>query len=106
MKKTLALSAALVLLVALVALVGCSASSSAKVSVTEGAFTPAEVTIKAGGTVTWTNEGVTAHTVTFPDSDSESVYPKQTYSRTFEKPGTYDYYCRLHTTEKGTVEVK
>ena len=73
---------------------------------TEGAFTPAEVTIKAGGTVTWTNGGVTAHTVTFPDSDSGAVYPKHTYSKTFEKPGTYEYYCRFHPTEKGTVEVK
>jgi plastocyanin len=97
-------------LVAIVALTGCSSGPSAnpQVSITKTGFSPAQVTVKAGGTVTWTNQDVTAQTVTARDLsfDSSTVYPHKSYSRTFKTAGTYEYYCRYFPQFVGTVTVQ
>ena len=91
------------------------------------AFQPAELTIKAGTTVTWVNEdeGV-AHTATSgtpkkegipgqtddtpgkPDGVFEGSFEEagDTYEFTFEKPGTYRYFCEIHAPMTGTVVVE
>jgi len=101
-----AVVAALATLAALVALPGCS-SANRQVRITDAGFSPAQVSIKVGDTVTWTNEGGTAHTVTWGTSnDSGAVYPGSTYSYKFDVAGTYNYSCRFHTDRKGTVTVR
>lgn len=99
MKKILLLLllAACCLSVAAVAQRRGKSSAAANVTISNFRFTPRTVTIKAGGTVTWTNkEG--AHTVTADDNSWESptLNAGQTFSRKFDKPGNYPYHCSFH----------
>lgn len=82
------------------------AQSSATVSIQGYAFQPQSVTIQKGGTVTWTNQDSVVHDVKFSDGDSPDLKKGGTYSKTFDKAGTYDYICNIHPTMKGTVIVK
>jgi len=65
-------------------------------------FSPAVLTIPAGTTVTWTNTGGGGiqHTVTSSTAgygfNSGLLNPGQTFSYTFVRPGTYDYFCIPH----------
>lgn len=68
------------------------------VAAVDSAFEPVEVTVPAGTTVVWTNEGQLAHTVTADDEQfaSGSLDPGATFELTFDTPGEYPYYCRFH----------
>jgi plastocyanin len=73
-------------------------------------FDPAEVTVKVGTTVTWVNVGPTDHTTTaFVDGDkfwdSEIMHEGDTFSFTFDEPGSFDYLCGLHPNMKAHLEV-
>ena len=63
------------------------------------------VTVKTGGTVTWTfaDNGI-AHDVT-GDGFKSATMTNGTYSHTFDKAGTYAYDCTIHPFMKGKVEV-
>jgi len=55
--------------------------------------------VKVGTTVTWTNNDVAPHTVTFRDSSLKSSGVLQQgapYSYTFTRTGTFTYYCDIH----------
>lgn len=89
-----------------------TATDSKKVSVEikNHAYSPATITVKAGTTVTWTNQDGVRHDVvaTNPSSDapnSELLAKGESYSFTFTKAGTYDYYCTPHPYMKGKVIV-
>jgi amicyanin len=73
-------------------------------------FTPAELTVSAGDTVTWTNRDDVPHTVVSQGSDptlrSDALDTSDTYSHAFPRPGTYDYYCSIHTHMTGRIVVK
>ena len=75
------------------------------------AYMPATTTIKAGDTVLWTQQDSPGeiHTVTSgriedanagdpldPRLDSPFLFEGDTYSRTFDQPGTYLFYCQIH----------
>jgi plastocyanin len=66
-------------------------------AVSAGAIT----TITAGDTVVWTWEGVLDHSVTADDnsfdSNPGSWQASGTYQFTFNTPGTYEYFCRVHS---------
>jgi plastocyanin len=84
--------------------------SPATVSVRNLAFTPAAVTVAAGGRVVWRfQDGDVPHTVT-ADANSFGSAPNGLTSGTFEhgfgRAGTYDYHCDFHPTMKGTVTVR
>jgi len=83
------------------------AVESASVSISQMRFTSPTVTIKSGGTVTWTNADGMPHTVTANDGSfgSEQLGRGGSFSQTFTKPGTYSYYCALHPNMRGTVVV-
>ena len=72
-------------------------------------YQPAEVTIRAGDSVRWTNhEKRTSHSVLFPREgglESERMFPQESWQRRFEKPGRYDYHCGPHPEMKGVVVV-
>jgi plastocyanin len=72
-------------------------------------FTPATVTITAGGTVTWEFSGST-HNVTFtgarpPAGNIPDQSPGNTVSRTFPTAGNYLYECTRHSGMTGEVIV-
>lgn len=73
------------------------------------AFSPADITVKKGSAVTWTNKDDVAHTVTENDGQSgplsSDVAPGATYSFTFANAGTYHYHCAIHPNMTGTVTV-
>jgi plastocyanin len=72
-------------------------------------FTPKNVAVKAGGSVTWTF-GTLSHTVTFvattgaPASIAETV--SATASRTFNTAGDFTYNCTIHAGMSGKVIVR
>jgi plastocyanin len=84
-------------------------NQGAAVKISEFAFTGQSVTIKAGQSVLWTNDGSVAHTVTDKSGtafNSPSINPGQTYVQTFNKAGTYQYICSIHPDKMhGTVVV-
>ena len=77
-----------------------------QVTIKDFAFSPAEITIKVGDTVTWTEQDSVHHTTTGSIFDSGDLGQGQTYSKTFDEAGTYDYGCSYHPSMKGTVIVE
>lgn len=71
-------------------------------------FKPATLTVKAGTKVTWVNRDDVPHTATDSDKlfNSGALDTDDQFSFTFEKPGTYDYFCALHPKMTGRVVVK
>jgi amicyanin len=70
-------------------------------------FGPQELKVKAGTTVTWTNEDDIPHTVVSPNNFRSKVLDTDgTYAFTFTTPGTYKYFCSLHPHMTGTIVVE
>jgi plastocyanin len=71
-------------------------------------FAPATLSVAVGTTVTWTNQDYDLHTVSSYDGLFESgpLDYHETFSFTFNKPGTYNYYCKPHPEMLGTIVVK
>ena len=73
------------------------------------AFAPPEVTIRRGGSVTWTNGSGFSHGVDFSDvgaPDDIAVFGSGTVSRTFQTAGTFSYRCSVHPSMMGSVVVQ
>lgn len=91
-----------ILALALAWLPGVSASpqpqATVTVSVADNSFQPQSLTITAGDTVVWTNNGSNPHTSTSDTGlwDSGTLSPGQTFSRVFDTPGTFPYHCAFH----------
>src|SRR5437867_13066303 len=78
-------------------------------------FSPSTLTVKIGtnNTVTWTNNGGQAHTVTYnqtangslPSFNSNGINANQQYTFTFTQAGTYHYYCEYHVWMEAVVVV-
>jgi plastocyanin len=81
-----------------------------KVSIDNFKFSPAELTVPVGTTVTWVNHDDVPHTATSkndpPAFDSKALDTDQSFSFTFTKPGTYGYYCKVHTHMTARIIVK
>lgn len=71
------------------------------------AFVPQAITVTVGTTVRWTNYDSAPHTVTSRTGlfDSGTLQRHNTFERRFDVPGTYDYYCTIHPSMTGTVNV-
>ena len=60
-------------------------------------FEPEVAQVHAGVPVTWTNDGGADHTVTIDAVGiDETIKPGESFTFTFEEPGTYAYTCILH----------
>lgn len=84
------------------------AGASTAVGIVDYAFNAPDITVSAGTTVTWTNNGQRGHTVTSADGSFKSpgtLVNGQTYSFTFNAAGTFKYVCLIHSSMKGTVTV-
>jgi plastocyanin len=73
-------------------------------------FVPTAITVKAGSTVTWTNDDHFTHSVHFLGgglpTEPQVMQPGQAATFTFATPGNYAYECHLHPQNmKGTVTV-
>ena len=84
-----------------------SSAGGTSVAIANYAFTPQTLTVKAGTTVTWTNDDSVPHNVISATNMSTSATTTntftsgnfnqgQTFTFTFSKPGTYYYECSIH----------
>ena len=77
-----------------------------QVSVQNDVFSPANIQVAVGTTVTWTwNSGGNLHNVTFADTTSGSI-GSGTFTRTFNTAGTFAFHCTLHSGMTGSVLVQ
>jgi plastocyanin len=84
-----------------------SAAATAEV-IKDFAFAPDNVTVKVGGAITWTNEDSTTHSVKSVDGAfvSQNLSQGQTFTTTFNTPGTFAYVCGIHPFMTGTIVVE
>lgn len=88
------------------------APASASVNMQDNFFSPASVTIRVGGTVTWNETGAQPHSATrsaAPQNfDSGVKLPgASSFSWTFTQAGAFSYLCSVHGTPmSGTVIVQ
>ena len=80
------------------------------VTIKSFAFSPQDITVKQGTTVTWTNLDGVAHTIVSdagaPEAiSSDPISQGGSFSFTFTKPGTYPYHCSIHPSMTGSVMV-
>jgi amicyanin len=84
------------------------ASATNSVTIQDFAFSPKNITVKVGTSVTWTNQDSVKHNVASDDEggpDGPLLAKGETYSYTFKKVGTFDYHCAPHPYMKATVTV-
>ncbi|WP_315719233.1 MULTISPECIES: cupredoxin family copper-binding protein [unclassified Bradyrhizobium] len=78
-----------------------------KVAIDNFTFAPAEVTVKVGDTVTWTNHDDIPHTVVSAGKyRSKTLDTDDSFSFTFVSRGDYKYFCSLHPHMTGMVKVE
>jgi plastocyanin len=78
-----------------------------KVTIDNFTFTPAELKVKVGDTVTWTNHDDIPHTVVSAGKfRSKAMDTDNTFSFTFTAAGDYKYFCSLHPHMTGTIKVE
>lgn len=70
------------------------------------AFSPADMKIKKGTTVTWKNEDSMVHTVKSDSFESKDLATGDTFQFTFDTAGTFNYICSIHPSMMGTVTVE
>jgi plastocyanin len=87
---------------------GRAASEPVPVSIANFTFAPADPTVTPGTTVIWTNHDDIPHTVTSTEGvfKSHALDTDDSFSFTFEKAGSYRYFCSLHPRMVGTVTVR
>jgi len=94
---------------------------------TEVWYDPPIINVKVGDTITWSNDDQEGHTVTSGNSagrfgwmsdkegkfgepdgffDSGRFMPDNSWTYTFENPGTFSYYCTFHPWMEGIVNVE
>ncbi|HVD40698.1 MAG TPA: cupredoxin family copper-binding protein [Solirubrobacterales bacterium] len=83
------------------------AAKSEKVDIVEFTYQPDPVVVQVGGKVNWQNQDTAPHTATADDGsfDTGTIEKGKTGSETFKEAGTFTYFCEIHPTMHGTVEV-
>ncbi len=94
---------------------GAMMKKETMVSITSTGFSPKTITVKAGDSVTWTNNDSANHNVNSDPHPTHTLYPflnlgtikpGDKKSATFEKAGTYTYHDHLNPSLTGTVTVE
>jgi plastocyanin len=83
------------------------AAKSEKVQIVEFAYQPDPVVVQVNGKVSWQNQDTAPHTATADDGsfDTGTIEKGKLGSATFKEAGTFTYFCEIHPTMHGTVEV-
>ena len=87
---------------------GDTAPAGTEVKIDNFSFTPQAITVKAGTTITWTNRDDIPHTVVSDEQlfKSKTLDTDDKFSTTLTKPGTYSYFCSIHSKMTGKVIVE
>lgn len=88
--------------------IGAPPEGTVLVSMGDNFFQPQTVTVAAGRSVRWTNQGAVLHTVISDTQlwQSDLLSPTWWFEVRFDEPGTFDYHCSLHDGMTGTVIVE
>jgi plastocyanin len=102
-------------LAAVLGLLACAAGEAApgkpamtRVTIEGMQFSPADLTVKPGGTIVWTNTDIVAHTVTSTTGafDSSLIPPGGTWKYVVKKTGAFGYKCSYHPTMTASFKVR
>jgi plastocyanin len=105
--KTLRSLGAALALMAVLAAPGHANAESTTVTIDNFTFAPAELTVKVGTTVTWTNHDDIPHLVVSAGKfRSKALDTDDSFSFTFTNAGSYTYFCSLHPHMTGTIKVE
>ena len=82
-------------------------STQQSIEIRDFTFTPGNVEVPLGATVTWTNYDSAPHSATADDGswDTGILDKGQSASVTFSSPGEYAYYCAVHPSMKAHIRV-
>lgn len=87
-----------------------NAPAVAQVTIDNFTFAPPVLTVARGTRVAWTNHDDIPHTVTSSQDPAKMHSPvldtDETYSLTFDEPGTYGFFCSLHPHMQSQVIVR
>lgn len=99
---------ALVLLVATGACLAAQAQTSSTVVIHNFMFSPMEMKVKAGTTVTWKNLDGEPHTVVNDAGlfRSSALDQNDSYQFKFDHPGVYKILCGIHPNMRETITVE
>ena len=83
-------------------------SSPTEVRVDNFSFGPETLTVPANSTVTWVNKDDLPHVIASNDGlfKSKALDTDDKFSFTFNKAGTYSYYCSIHPKMVGKIVVQ
>ncbi|MCK1708033.1 MULTISPECIES: cupredoxin family copper-binding protein [unclassified Bradyrhizobium] len=83
------------------------ADDNMEVHIDNFVFQPAELKIKLGTTVTWTNRDDIPHTIVSAGKfRSKTLDTDDKFSFTFTNAGDYKYFCSLHPHMTGMIKVE
>lgn len=102
------LVALLAVLAAAAAVPASAAAAGGDVTVQFAAFSPTQLDLLPGETVTWTNASPRTHTVTSDAGlfDSGQLVTGSAFAQRFDAVGAYAYHCSIHPTMTGEVDVR
>jgi plastocyanin len=83
-------------------------SSTETVTIKDFAFSPGNLQVPVGATVTWTNGDSAPHNATARDGiwKTDTLSDGDTNTLTFSRAGEYDYYCTIHPSMKAHLSVR
>jgi plastocyanin len=84
-------------------------ANKAEIAIANFAFSPRELTVKAGTTVTWRNNDDAPHRIQSSDNRftaSPPIDTKGSFSTAFADRGEYPYYCSIHPVMQGKIIVQ
>ena len=81
-------------------------NKTSTITISNFSFNPAQLTIKVGTTVTWTNDDQPPHQIKSDSFNSGILNTGDSFSYKFNQPGTYSYSCAIHPSMTGTIIVQ
>jgi plastocyanin len=90
-------------------LVGAAAArahnGTVHVTIDKLSFMPAEIEVKVGETIEWTNKDRIAHTATVKGGWEVMIPPGKVATKVAEAGDSVEYYCRFHPNMKGRITI-
>ena len=77
-----------------------------EIIIEEGRIAPEKASVRANDQVTWINKDNANHIITGEGWGGVAIAPGESFTKTFEEPGTYPYFCSLQPELKGTIIVE
>ena len=85
-----------------------AAPGPARIEIKDFMFAPTPLKIRAGTAVMWLNQDDEPHTIVSDTGlfRSGGIDTNESFTYTFEKPGTYHFACSIHPRMVGTIVVE